>query len=114
MPSVTIVGTNSQSVSLNFDSSSNFALASQIAAQITAGVAAGTMVPASDVNGTPPAVGAGKIGVYYQTQTGTVVIPSGYAVDVVTRQGNAVVLGGNGTNAPGYQQILSDAGTAGT
>jgi Ca2+-binding RTX toxin-like protein len=111
MPSVTIVGTNSQSVSLNFDSSSNFALASQIAAQITAGVTTSTVVPASDVNGAPPAVGNDKIGAYYQTQTGTVIMPNGYAVDVVTKQGNAVVLGGNGSNRPGYQQILSDAGT---
>jgi Ca2+-binding RTX toxin-like protein len=108
MPSVTSNGTNSKSIALNFDSSSNYALAAQIAAQINAGVKAGTVVTSSDVDGLPPTVPAGKIGAYYQTQTDEGQIPSDHAIDLVTTR-NAVVLGG--ANDIGYQEILSDSGT---
>jgi Ca2+-binding RTX toxin-like protein len=111
MPSVTITGTNSQGIVLNFDSSSNYALAAQIAAQINAGVAAGTVVTFSDVDGLPPAVAAGKVGAYYQTQTGSVVMSNGYAIDLVTKSGSAVVQGGSGANGIGYEEVLSDERT---
>ncbi len=106
--SVTIQGTSHQTISLDFDSKSNFVLAEEIAARINAGVQAGTIVTEYDTAGSPPTLPAGVTGALVQTQTGLVALPQGYLIDLVTAPGPAVVLG---SGAAG-ETILSDAKTS--
>lgn len=98
MPSVTVKGANSQSVGLTFDSQSNFLLAQQIASQISAGLKSGSMTFEPDAGNYPPAPPTGESGVYIQSQTDTVFLPSTYSVDLVTKFGNAAVYGGTAAN----------------
>jgi Ca2+-binding RTX toxin-like protein len=104
---VTIQGSSNNTVSLGFDSKSNFALAEEIAARISAGVQAGSILTATDTSGPPPMLPAGVSGAVIQTQSGLVVLPPGYTTDLVTKAGSAVVFG---SGAAG-QTILSDAKT---
>jgi hypothetical protein len=92
MPAVTVAGTNSQTVTLNFDTDANAALARQLAGAITAGVRAGTIVPAVDTNGPPPLLGPGTTGEFIQTLNGTTFLPPGYAA-VVDTASKAIIFG---------------------
>ncbi len=92
MPSVTVAGANNQTVTLNFDSQTNAALANQLASVITAGVQNGSILPAVDTDGPPPALQPGKTGEFVQTLTGSTILPHGYKAFVNTAP-NAVVFG---------------------
>jgi Ca2+-binding RTX toxin-like protein len=91
--SVTIFGSASKPVTLSFDSTANFALAAQIAARINAGIAAGTLLAESDANGPPPALPGTVSGAYFQASSGIAALPKGYAADVITKPGSAIVFG---------------------
>ena len=66
MATVTVSGAHGQTVTLNFDTNANAALAGQLAAAITAGVETGSIVPAVDTDGPPPPLAPGKIGEFVQ------------------------------------------------
>ncbi len=104
---VTIPGGGDRTISLGFDSKTNFTLAKQIATQITAGINAGSIVTAYDSDGPPPTIPAGISGALVQTQSSLVVMPTGYAIDLVTKPGAAVVLSSGAPN----ETILSDVAT---
>lgn len=105
MPTVTVAGANGQIVSLNFDSASNAVLAQKLAFAITTGVAAGTIIPAVDTDGTPPPVPGGKIGEWVQTQDGTTILPPGYKAIVDTAP-DAVIFGPGDTG----ESVLASSG----
>src|SRR5689334_16858808 len=97
MASVTVSGTNAQTVTLSFDTPSNTLLAERLAAAISAGVTAGTIVPAIDTDGPPPPLPAGKTGEFIQTQDGTTFLPPGYTAFVDTAP-NAIIFGSGDPN----------------
>ncbi len=99
---VTVLGSQAQTITLNYDSSSNAALASQLAGLITDGIRALEIIPASDANGRPPQVPHGKTGEYVQRNSGTTVLPDRYTAYVTTAP-NAVVFGSGEAN----ESILS-------
>ena len=96
MPTVTVAGANSQTVTLSFDTNSNAVLAGQLAAAITAGVQGGSILPAVDTDGPPPTLPPGTIGEFIQTKDGTTVLPPGYKAFVNTAP-EAIVFGSGGT-----------------
>jgi Ca2+-binding RTX toxin-like protein len=104
MAVVTVQGSHSQNVPLQYDSTSNTAIASQIAGLISTGITNGTLTGFMDTGGTIPTVPAGVGGVLIQ-QTGLAALPPGYVFDIVTDPVNSVVFG-NGAPSLG---ILSDA-----
>ncbi len=104
MPNVTIAGAGGATVTLSFDSATNAALARTLAGAVSAGVAAGSIVPASSTNGLPPAVPAGKIGEWLQQTKGSTALPAGYGAIVATKA--ATILGTGETNAT----VLSSGG----
>jgi Ca2+-binding RTX toxin-like protein len=104
MPSVTVAGANSQTVTLNFDSQANAALATQLASALTAGIKNGSIIPAVDTDGPPPPLPSGKTGQFVQTQSGTTHLPVGYDAYVDTAP-NAIVFGSGGNN----ESILADS-----
>jgi Ca2+-binding RTX toxin-like protein len=105
MPTVTVAGTQGQVVSLTYDSAANAALAQKLAAAITFGLQAGTVVPAVDTDGPPPPVPAGKTGEWVQTQDGTAILPAGYKAVVDTAQ-DAIIFGSGDTG----ESVLSSTG----
>ena len=107
MASVTIVGSGSQTMSLSFDATANYALAQKLAAQINKGVANGTIVTSTD--GTVP-LAHGVTGAYLQTLGGFVSLPPGYTSDAsnVASFGPAEVLSFSGASG---QKDLSDEHT---
>jgi Ca2+-binding RTX toxin-like protein len=104
MPSVTVAGAHSQTVTLNFDSQANAALATQLASVLTAGVHNGSILPAVDTDVPPPPLPSGKTGEFIQTLSGTVKLPTGYNAYLDTAP-NAVVFGSGGNN----ESILADS-----
>ena len=105
MPSATVTGAHGQTVTLNFDSNANAALASRLAAAITAGVQNGSIIPAVDTDGPPPALPPGKTGEFVQTQTGSTILPHGYKAFVDTAP-NSIVFGSGGKD----ETVLSSTG----
>lgn len=105
--SVTIVGSNDTPITLRFDATANFALAQQIAARIAAAIASGQMVTSFDTDGAPPHLPQGVAGAFVQTTDGFVALPHGYTTDLVTKPGDAVVIGSGAAN----EMILSDLAT---
>lgn len=105
--SVTITGSSHQAINLGFDTKSNFVLAEEIAARINAGIQAGTIVTEYDTNGTPPTLPAGVSGAMVQTESGLVIMPQGYTIDLVTKPGPAVVFGSGAAD----ETILSNVNT---
>jgi Ca2+-binding RTX toxin-like protein len=105
MPTVTVAGAHGQTVTLNFDSKANAALAGKLAAAITAGVDSGAIVPAVDTDGPPPVLPAGKIGEFVQTQSGPTILPHGYKAFLDTAA-NAVVIGSGDKD----ESVLSSTG----
>jgi Ca2+-binding RTX toxin-like protein len=104
---VTIHGSQDQTISIGFDTNSNFLLAEQVAAGINAGIATGAILTEPD-NGVPaPTVPASVAGAFVQTQNPFFIMPQGYSIDLVTKPGPAVVFG---SGAPG-ETILSDVTT---
>src|SRR5689334_16449934 len=103
MPSATVTGAHGQTVTLNFDSNANAALASRLAAAITAGVQNGST--AVDTDGPPPALPPGKTGEFVQTQTGSTILPHGYKAFVDTAP-NSIVFGSGGKD----ETVLSSTG----
>jgi Ca2+-binding RTX toxin-like protein len=104
---VTVQGSSHQDITLGFDSNSNLALAEQITASINAGIKSGSIVTATDTDGTPPPVPSGASGALVQTQVGLAILPAGYTIDIVTKPGPAVVFG----NGAAGETILSDVNT---
>lgn len=92
MPTVTVAGAHNQTVTLHYDSTTNAALARQLAAAITNGVNGGSIVPAVDTDGPPPSVPGGKTGEFVQTKDGVTVLPHGYKAVVDTAH-DAVIYG---------------------
>jgi len=92
MGTVTVSGAHGQTVTLNFDSQSNAALARQLASAITAGVQNGSIIPSVDTDGPPPVLPPGTTGEFVQTLTGSTILPHGYNAFVNTAP-NAVVFG---------------------
>jgi Ca2+-binding RTX toxin-like protein len=105
MATVTVAGASGQTVTLNFDSNANAVLASRLAAAITSGVNNGTIIPAVDTSGPPPALPPGTTGEFIQTQDGTTVLPHGYSAFVDTAA-TAVVFG----SADRDQSVLASSG----
>jgi Ca2+-binding RTX toxin-like protein len=92
MAVVTVPGSSGQTVTLNFDSPANTLLAQQLVDAITAGVNAGSILPAMDTDGPPPPLPPGTTGEFVQTQDGTTFLPPGYKA-VVDTASNAVIFG---------------------
>ncbi len=105
MPTVTVAGANGQTVTLSFDTDANAILASKLAAAISAGVQAGTIVPASDTEGPPPPLNPGQTGEWVQTNTGFTALSPGYKA-VVDNAPNAVIFGSGDAD----ESVLSGAG----
>src|ERR1700749_2334686 len=105
--SVTISGSHYESVVLDFGATSNFLLAQQLSSFLNTQIADQKVVTEFDQGGTIPTLPPGTTGAYVQTTTQTVVLPTGYTTDLVTKPGDAVVFG---SGAPD-QAILSDAST---
>ena len=104
---VTIHGSQNQTISIGYDTTSNFLLAQQVAAGINAGIAAGTILTEPDNGVPPPTVPASVTGAFVQTQNPFFIMPQGYSIDLVTKPGPALVFG-NGTSG---ETILSDVTT---
>jgi Ca2+-binding RTX toxin-like protein len=99
---VTVLGSQAQIVTLSYDSSSNAALATQLAGLITDGIRTLEIIPASDASGRLPPVPRGKTGEYTQLDSGTTILPRGYDAYVTTAP-NAVAFGSGDAN----ESILS-------
>lgn len=111
MPSVTVNGSNHQSLGLTFSSTANASLAAQIAQQINA--KASTASTVVDPTRTPPAVAAGKTGEIFVTKdTNTPILQnSGYkfvAVNAGAEGGSAFIVDRNTASG---QAILVDEKT---
>ncbi len=105
MPSLTIKGAQSHSVTLAFSASANFDIAQQLAGAISAAVGNHTLLPFSSLNGPPPALPPGTKGEFV-VQTGTAtLLPSGYDA-VVVKYPNSFVLGSGGDG----ESVLSGSG----
>src|SRR3954462_12254139 len=105
--SVTIQGSNLEEVTLNFDATSNFALAQQLGAFLNVQIADGKVVTVSDTGGTFPGPPSGVSGAYVQTTPALAILPTGYTTDLITKPGRAVVFGSGAAN----QAIMSDIKT---
>ncbi len=92
MAAVTVPGALGQTVTLQYNSQANVDMARQLAAKITAGVNASSVMPVSQSDGPPPVLPAGIVGEFVQTQDGVIALPSGYA-DVVDTAPNAIIFG---------------------
>src|SRR5271156_6568604 len=92
MFSVTVAGAHGHAVTLSYDSAANAALAQQLANAIPAGVQNGTIIPATDSNGPPPAVPLGKTGEWVQSNPGCPIPPHGYRA-VFNPPDQAIILG---------------------
>ncbi len=97
MSSVTVAGAHGTVVTLSYDSAANAQLAQQLAGAITAGVKAGTIIPADSKNGPPPPVPGGKTGEFVQSTGGVTHLTHGYD-DVVITSPNATVYGSGDPN----------------
>lgn len=104
---VTIHGSAHNSVTLGFDSTSNIALAQEIAARINASVADGTIATTHDTSGPPPTLPSGVAGAIIQTESSLLTLPRGYTTDIVTKPGSAIVFGSGASD----ETILSDLNT---
>jgi Ca2+-binding RTX toxin-like protein len=105
MPTVTVAGAHGTTVTLTFDTSANVSLAERLAAAITSGVQAGSILPAVDTDGPPPPLPAGKTGEFVQTKDGVTMLPSGYTAFVNTAS-DAVVFGSGDAG----ESVLSSIG----
>ena len=92
MATVTVPGALGQTVALQYNSQANADIARQLAAKITAGVDASSVVPVAQSYGPLPTLPAGTTGEFVQTQDGVTALPSGYA-DVVSTARNAIIFG---------------------
>jgi Ca2+-binding RTX toxin-like protein len=102
MPTVTVAGAQGQTVSLSFDSDANAALAQKLAAAITAGVQANTILPAQDEQ---PSLPSGKTGEFIQTKDGATTLHAGYKA-VVNTADEAVIFGSGDAD----ESVLSSVG----
>lgn len=105
MPTVTVAGAHGQTVTLSFDTTANAALAQKLAAAITAGVQAGTILPAVDTDGPPLPLPAGKAGEFVKTDDGLTALPPGYKT-VVNTADEAVMFGSGDAD----ETVLSSTG----
>ncbi len=105
MPAVTVAGTNSQTVTLHYDTNANAVLAQQLAGAITAGVEGGSIFAVSDTRGPPPPPPQGKTGAFFLSQAPLTSLPHGYTAVVDTAK-NAVIFG-SGDNG---ESVLSSTG----
>jgi Ca2+-binding RTX toxin-like protein len=105
MATVTVAGAHGQVVTLTFDTTANAILAQKLAAAITAGVQAHTILPAVDTDGPPPPLPPGATGEFVQTKDGLTILPSGYKAVVDTA--HEAVIFGSGDNG---ESVLSSIG----
>jgi Ca2+-binding RTX toxin-like protein len=106
MAQLTVLGAHGETITLQFTSSANAALAQQIANQITSGVENGSIVP-FEFTGNPvvPPAPAGESGEFVQEKPGLAVLPSDYTAVVVNTH-NATVFGGGAPD----ESVLSGNG----
>jgi Ca2+-binding RTX toxin-like protein len=105
MAIVTVAGAHGQTVTLNFDTNANAALAGQLAAAITAGVEAGSIVPVDRAGISPPPLDSGKTGELVQQDDGLTILPHGYKA-VVNTADEAVIFGSGDAD----ESVLSSSG----
>lgn len=103
---VSVTASNHTNIVLGFDTKANFELAQEIAAQINAAVAAGTVVTEFDTDGLPTLPGSVS-GAVVQTANPLIVLPAGYTIDIVTKPGPATVIDPNGDPT-----VLAGVGTS--
>ena len=104
MPIVTVAGANGQSVALSFDLNANAVLAQKLADAITAGVHAGTILPATDTDGPPPPLPTGKTGEFIISE-GDPSLPQGYKA-IVNTSDETVIFGSGDAD----KSVLSSTG----
>lgn len=95
MPNVTVLGAGGNIIKVPFTTSSNFALAQQVAASITAGVRSGALFPTQDTVGAVP---SGKTGYFIATNPNTFAILPPGCDDVTDIAPNAVIIGSGDAN----------------
>ena len=101
---VTIGGSTGKPVILQFDSTSNYTLAAQIAARINAGLGDGSVVLTYNPSDTAETIPGGKTGAFVQTGPMPARLTASFPIDLVNTGGSAVVLGSDAPN----QVVLSD------
>lgn len=104
MPSVTVLGANSQSVLLNFTVNDATLAAQALASTITSDVQAGRLTPVNFTGGTPPPQANGAL--FVSTTGVTLQQPTGYDVLVSNAPGQIAVLGSAGTQ----ERIVAGSG----
>jgi Ca2+-binding RTX toxin-like protein len=105
MATVTVSGSHGQTVTLNFDTNANAALAGQLAAAITAGVEIGSIVPVDRAGISPPPLDPGKTGELVQQTDGLTNLRPGYKA-VVNTANEAVIFGSGDAD----ESVLSSTG----
>jgi Ca2+-binding RTX toxin-like protein len=98
----TVAGANGQTITLTFDTQANAAIAQSLAAVITAGVDAGSIIAADSKNGPPPTVPGGKTGEWIQSTGEPTILPPGYLAIINSSPDPTIT----GTGAKG-QTVLS-------
>ena len=115
MFTVTVAGAHGQAVTLSYDSAANAALAQQLANAITAGVQNGTIIPAIDTDGPPPAVPSGKTGEWVQSKDAFTILPHGYDAVVYTALAGIIFGSGDaGESILASQGVLNFFATGGS
>jgi Ca2+-binding RTX toxin-like protein len=104
---VTVHGSKDESITISFDSTSNFTLAQQLTAYLNAQITDGNLVTEFDQGGSLPSVPWYTSGAYVQTTSTLAVLPPGYTTDLITKDGSAVVFGSGADN----QVIMSGSST---
>src|SRR4051794_1698541 len=105
MQTVTVAGAHGDTVTLNYDSSSNAMLARQLAAAITSAVQNLTILPATDTDGPPPVLPPGATGEFVKTLNGVTALPRGYQA-VVNTADKALIFG----SGDAHETVLSSKG----
>jgi Ca2+-binding RTX toxin-like protein len=99
---VTVAGASGDHATLSFDSEANAAIAQNLAAAISAGVATGLIIPADSKDGPPPGLPPGKTGEWIQSTPESTTLPPGYLAVINTSPDPTIT----GTGAKG-QTVLS-------
>ena len=98
---VTVLGGQSQTFTLHFDTNANAQLAGVLAANISAGIVDNSIIPHND---STPRLPHGKIGEFVDTNTPVAFLPKGYNA-VVNVNSNATIFGSGGRG----ESVLSGA-----
>jgi Ca2+-binding RTX toxin-like protein len=105
MPIVTVPGANHSTISLLYDRGANADLARLVSAEISAGLAGGTIFAADNKSGTPPSLSSPVIGELVVSKSGTTLLSPRY--DFVVDSAKTAVVFGNGA---ANEQVLAGNG----